>query len=100
MTQDIVDVVVLWAEVTRTRGAVAAAETAHAAAMLAVEASAWEAITVRDGATLRIKDAEDRAALVKREVLERISRAEAESPTTLTSTRDDAEGLAQRIALE
>jgi hypothetical protein len=94
MTQDIVDVVVLWAEVTRMREAVAAAETAHAAA------SAWEAITVRDGATLRIKDAEDRAALVKREVLERISRAEAESPTTLTSTRDDAEGLAQRIALE
>jgi hypothetical protein len=53
----------------------------------------------RDGATLRIKDAEDRATLAKREALERVSRAEAENSTMLTSTRDDAEGLAQKIAL-
>jgi hypothetical protein len=45
-----------------------------------------------DGATLRIKDAEDRATLAKREALERVSRAEAENSAMLTSTRDDAEG--------
>jgi hypothetical protein len=57
------------------------------------EASAQEATTVRDGATLVIKDAEDRAALVEREVLEWEYREEAENSIVLASACDDAEGL-------
>jgi hypothetical protein len=67
------------------REAIAAAEAACAVAMLTTEASAREADAVRDGATLCIKDAEDRATLAEREVLERVSRAEVENSTALTS---------------
>jgi hypothetical protein len=54
-----VDVVALWAEVTRTREAVATAEAACATVVLAAKASAREAIMARDGTTLYIKDVED-----------------------------------------
>jgi hypothetical protein len=39
-------------------------------AVLAIEALAWEAATAWDGATLHIKDGEDRATLVERGALE------------------------------
>jgi hypothetical protein len=54
-----VDVVALRAKVTWTHEAIDATEVARAAAMLTTETSAQEAITVWDGATLYIKDAED-----------------------------------------
>jgi hypothetical protein len=59
LSQDSVDVVALWAEVTRTREAVATAEAACATVVLAAKASAREAIMARDGTTLYIKDVED-----------------------------------------
>jgi hypothetical protein len=74
-------------------------EAAYAAAMLTTEASAREAVATRDSAALRVKDEEDRATLVEREALERVLRAEVENATTLASTCEDAEGLAQKIAL-
>jgi hypothetical protein len=54
-----VDVAALWAKVTRTHEAIDATEVARAAAVLATETSAQEAIAVWDGTTLCIKDAED-----------------------------------------
>jgi hypothetical protein len=36
---------------------------------------------------------------VEREALERLSRVEAENTTALASTREDAEGFVQKIAL-
>jgi hypothetical protein len=57
--------------------------------VLAAEASTQEAAVARDGATLCIREAEDRVA-----VEEWKSRTEAEHTATLTSTRADAEGLA------
>jgi hypothetical protein len=69
-------------------------EAARVAFMLAAEVSTREAVTAWDGATLRINDAEDRAALAKREPLEPVSRAEAENSTALTSAHDYGEGLA------
>jgi hypothetical protein len=67
--------------------------------MLTVEASTREAIAAWDSIALRVKDVEDQDALVEREALERVSRAEAENATALASAREDAEGLARRIAL-
>jgi CYTH domain-containing protein len=81
------------------REAIAAVEAARAAAMLSTEAFAQEATVAWDGVTLRIKDVEDRAALVLREALERVSRVEAENSVALASARDDAEGLVQKITL-
>jgi hypothetical protein len=92
------DVPVLLAEVTHQE-TTADVEAAHAATMLVVETSAWEAAALRDSAALRVKDAEDRAALAAREELERVLRAEAENTTALSSAREDAKGLAREIAL-
>jgi hypothetical protein len=91
------DVAALWAKVTRMREAVAAAEAAHAVAVFTTEASTREATVAWDRATLRIKDVENQAALVEREVLERVSWAEAKNSTALTSAHDNAEGLVQKI---
>jgi hypothetical protein len=63
--------------------------------MLTAEASAREAVATRDSAALSVKDEEDHATLVEREALERVLRAEVENATTLASTCEDAEGLAQ-----
>jgi hypothetical protein len=57
--------------------------------VLAAEASTQEAVAARDGATLCIREAEDRVV-----VAEWKSWAEAEHTAALTSTRADAEGLA------
>jgi hypothetical protein len=54
---------------------------------------AWESTT-----TL-VKDTEDRAALVEREAWERVSRVEAESAVALVSTREEVEGLVQKVTL-
>jgi hypothetical protein len=43
-----------------------------------------------DSAALRVKDARDRATLVGREALERVSRVEVENTTTLASAHEDA----------
>jgi hypothetical protein len=67
--------------------------------VLAIETSAQEVTVAWDGANLHIKDAEDWAALAEREALERVSRAEAENSTALSSARADAEGLKQKIVL-
>jgi hypothetical protein len=48
---------------------------------------------------LHIKDAEDRAALAEREVLERVSRAKVENSMALAFGREDAKGIAHWIAL-
>jgi hypothetical protein len=89
----------LQAKVIQARGAIATAEADHATAVLATKTSAHEAIAARDDATLRIKDAEDRAALAEREALERVSRVEVENFAALASIREDAEGFAWKIAL-
>jgi hypothetical protein len=68
-------------------------------AVLAIEALAWEAATAWDGATLHIKDGEDRATLVERGALELVPWVEAENSTALTSAHDDTEGLVQKITL-
>jgi hypothetical protein len=46
-----------------------------------------------------IKDVEDQAALAEREALERVSQVEAENSAAPASIREDAAGLAQKIAL-
>jgi hypothetical protein len=47
-----------------------------------------------DGATLRIMNAEGRAALAEREAQERVPRAEAENSAALAFARDHTKGLA------
>jgi hypothetical protein len=89
----------LLAEVTQVWEIATAVEVTCATAMLPVDTSAREAVVVQDSTILHVKDVEDRAALVEREALERVSRAEAENATTLTSTHEDAEVHAQKIAL-
>jgi hypothetical protein len=54
---------------------------------------------VWDSANLRIKGAEDWAALVEREALERVSWAEVENSTALSSARADAVDLAWKVIL-
>jgi hypothetical protein len=61
--------------------------------MLIVEIFAREATAVQDSTTLHVKDAEDQAALMERETLERVSRVEAENTAALASAREDAEGF-------
>jgi hypothetical protein len=72
---------------------------ARAAVVLTAESSAWEATAACNGATLRIREAEDWVAMAEWEASERESRAEAEHLAALASARADAEGLARRIAL-
>jgi hypothetical protein len=79
-----VDVPTLLVEVTQVREVAAAVEASRVA---------W------DRAAFHLKDAKDRAAMVEREALERLSRVEAENTTALASTREDAEGFVQKIAL-
>jgi hypothetical protein len=86
-----VDVAAMRVEVTRMREVVAAMEAARAVSVLTAKASAWEAAMAWDGATLRIKDAEDRATPAEREALEWVSRAEADNSVELASARDDVE---------
>jgi hypothetical protein len=54
---------------------------------------------VRDRAALHVKDAEDRATLVERETIERVSRVDVENDTALASAREDAEGFVKKITL-
>jgi hypothetical protein len=93
------DGTILQVEVAWARGAITVAEVAHAAVVLATEASAQEAAPAHDGATLRIREAEDRVTVVEGEESEWESQAEVEHSAVLVSARADAEGLAQRIAL-
>jgi hypothetical protein len=51
--------------------------------VLTTEVSPLEVAAARDSTTLLVKDAEDCVALVEREVLQRISRVEAENATML-----------------
>jgi hypothetical protein len=50
-------------------------------------------------AALRVKDAEDRAALMEREALERVLRVEAENDTAFASACEDVEALSWKITL-
>jgi hypothetical protein len=54
---------------------------------------------VRDRAALHVKDAEDRATLVERETIERVSRVDVENDTALASAREDVEGFVRKITL-
>jgi hypothetical protein len=81
------------------REATTATEAARVAAMLAIETSARAAAVMRDSATLRAKDVNDRAALVERVALERVSRALVENAAVLDSTREDVKGFVRKIAL-
>jgi hypothetical protein len=51
-----------------------------------------------DRATLHVMDAEDRATLVERVALEKVSRVEAENAVVLASAHEDAEGFVRKIA--
>jgi hypothetical protein len=99
LSQSSVDVPTLLAEVIRVQEVATATEVARVAVMLAVETSAREATTARDSAALHVKDVEDRATLVERESLERVSRAEAENVAVLAAAHEYAEGFARKIAL-
>jgi hypothetical protein len=68
-------------------------------AVLAAEASTQEAAAARDGATLRIREAEDRVAVAELEASEWESQAEAEHSAALASAHADTEGLTLRITL-
>jgi CYTH domain-containing protein len=83
----------LLVEVTPVWETATAVEATRIPAMLATEISAREATVAWDSATLRVKDAEDRATLVEREALERMSREEAENAMVLASAHEDVEGL-------
>jgi hypothetical protein len=76
-----------------------AVEVTHVVVVLAAEASAQEAAAARDSVVVLIKDAEDQATLVEREVWERVSRVEAENATVLAYAREDVENLVWKIAL-
>jgi hypothetical protein len=74
--------------------------------LLAGVARVWEAVAVQDSATFHVGDAEDHAALVEdratlvgREALERVSRAEVENTAALASTCEDVESLVWKISL-
>jgi hypothetical protein len=54
---------------------------------------------VWDSDALLVKDVEDRATLAERETQEKVSRVEAENVVALPLAREDAEGLARKIAL-
>jgi hypothetical protein len=86
-------------EVIRAWEATVAVEPAHAATVGTAEASAQEAVAIWDNAVTLIRVAEDWAALAEREARERVSRVEAESATTLASSRGEVEDLAWWIAL-
>jgi hypothetical protein len=89
----------LQAEVTWAREAATAAEAAHITTILAVEASAYEAVVAWDSATILIKDVEDWTTLVEREARERVLRVEVESDATLVSACEKVEGLVRKITL-
>jgi hypothetical protein len=89
----------LLAEVTRAWEVAAAAEAARSMAMLAVETLAREASAAWNIVAFHVKDAEDRAFLVVREVLERMSRVETENAVPLAFAHEDAECLIQKIVL-
>jgi predicted nucleic acid-binding Zn-ribbon protein len=76
-----------------------AAKAAHVTMVCAVEASAQEAVVVWESVVALIRNAEDQAALAEREARERVLRVKAKSAAALASTREEAEGLIQRIAL-
>jgi hypothetical protein len=67
--------------------------------MLAAKTSVREVVMAWDSANLRIRGAKDQDALVEREALERVSRAEVENSTVLSSAHADAEDLAWKFAL-
>jgi hypothetical protein len=52
-----------------------------------------------DSTTLHVRNAEDWATLVEREVVERVSGAEAENAVALASTCEDAKGFVRKINL-
>jgi hypothetical protein len=58
----------LLVEVTQAQQAAIAVEATHDVAVLAIEASAREAIVARDSTALRVEDAEGWAAMAGREV--------------------------------
>jgi hypothetical protein len=90
---------VLLAEVTLAQEAAVTTEATRVMAVLAAKTFAYEATAVRDNTALHVKDAEDRATLVVREALERVSRVEAESAVVLAYIREDAKGFVLKIAL-
>jgi hypothetical protein len=92
-------VLTLLAEVARTREAAVTVEVTRAVVMLTAETAVWEAVAALDSAALRVKDAENRAALAEREALERVSRVEAESTAVLASAHEDAEGFVWKMTL-
>jgi hypothetical protein len=81
------DVPALLVEVTWAWEAAIAMEAARIAVVLAAKTSSQGAAAAWDSATLRVKDVEDRATLAEREVLERVSRVEAENTMALASAR-------------
>jgi hypothetical protein len=91
LSQSSADVPALQAEVTWAREVVPDMLAAHTTAMLAA--------AVQDNATLHVKDAEDQATIAQREVLEWVSRAEAENATALASAHEDSEVLAVKVTL-
>jgi hypothetical protein len=87
------------AEVTQVQEAATATESTRVMAMLAAETSARDVAIAQDSTILHLKDAEDWVALVEREALERVSRAEAENAVALASAHAEAKSFACKITL-
>jgi hypothetical protein len=86
-------------EVTRAWEATVVVKVVRVEAVRDAEASAQEVAVTWESIATVVRDAEDRAALAEREARERVSRVEAESATTLASSRGEVEDLAWWIAL-
>jgi hypothetical protein len=89
----------LQAVLTRAWEAAATVEATRVMAILAAETSAQEATTTCDSTTIHVKEVEDWATLVEREVWERVLRVEVENATLLASAREDVESLVRKVAL-
>jgi hypothetical protein len=84
LSQGSADVIILWAEVSWARGAIAVAEAAHAGHGIV---------------NLHINGAEDWAALAEWEALEWVSQAEVENSAGLSYSHAGAEDLAWKFIL-
>lgn len=64
-----------------------------------VKTSAQETTTTWESTVSLIRDAEDWAALAKREARERVSNMEAESAVALAYASEEAEGIVRRVSI-
>jgi hypothetical protein len=92
-------VLTLLAEVTQAWEAITTAKAACAMAVLVAETSAQEATVTWDSTAALVKGAEDRAALTRNEVQERVSRVDEDSIMALASACNEIESIVRKVTL-